>query len=47
LIFATFATLFFVPVVYSILRKAEFTCDEDEEFERQERRGPEGEQPSQ
>ncbi len=47
LIFATFATLFFVPVVYSILRKAGFTCDEDEEFERQERRGPEGEQPSQ
>jgi len=31
-------------VVYSILRKAEFTCDEDEEFERQERRGREGEQ---
>jgi len=47
LIFATFATLFFVPVVYSILRKAEFTCDEDEEFERQERRGREGEQPGQ
>src|SRR6266568_1446403 len=47
LVFATFATLFFVPVVYSILRKAEFTCDEDEEFERQERRGPEGEQPAQ
>src|SRR5881394_4087598 len=47
LIFATFATLFFVPVVYSILRKAEFTCDEDEEFERQERRGREGEQPTQ
>ncbi len=37
LIVATFATLFFVPVVYSMLRKAEFTCDEDEEFERQER----------
>src|SRR5205814_1678207 len=47
LIFATFATLFFVPVVYSILRKAEFTCDEDEEFERQEQRGREGEQPGQ
>src|SRR5437762_2823758 len=47
LIFATFATLFFVPVVYSILRKAEFTCDEDEEFQRQERRGREGEQPGQ
>src|SRR5881398_175377 len=38
LIVATFATLFFVPVVYSMLRKAEFTCDEDEEFERQEQR---------
>jgi len=37
LIVATFATLFFVPVVYSMLRRAEFTCDEDEEFERQER----------
>ena len=39
LIVATVATLFFVPVVYSALRKAEFTCDEDEEFERQEREG--------
>lgn len=37
LIVATFATLFFVPVVYSTLRKAEFACGEDEEFERQER----------
>jgi multidrug efflux pump subunit AcrB len=37
LIVATFATLFFVPVVYSTLRRAEFTCNEDEEFERQER----------
>jgi multidrug efflux pump subunit AcrB len=37
LIVATFATLFFVPVVYSMLRKAEFTCDEDEEFARQEK----------
>src|SRR5437762_10706200 len=37
LIVATFATLFFVPVVYSLLRKAEFTCDEDEEFARQEK----------
>jgi multidrug efflux pump subunit AcrB len=37
LIVATFATLFFVPVVYSMLRRAEFTCDEDEEFKRQER----------
>jgi multidrug efflux pump subunit AcrB len=38
LIVATFATLFFVPVVYSMLRKAEFTCDEDEEFEREEQK---------
>jgi multidrug efflux pump subunit AcrB len=37
LIVATFATLFFVPVVYSTLRKAQFTCDEDGEFERQEK----------
>jgi multidrug efflux pump subunit AcrB len=37
LIVATFATLFFVPVVYSMLRRAEFTCDEDEEFKRQEK----------
>jgi multidrug efflux pump subunit AcrB len=37
LIVATFATLFFVPVVYSTLRRAEFTCDADEEFERQEK----------
>ena len=37
LIVATFATLFFVPVVYSLLRKAELTCDEDEEFARQEK----------
>jgi multidrug efflux pump subunit AcrB len=37
LIVATFATLFFVPVVYSALRRAEFACDKDEEFERQER----------
>jgi multidrug efflux pump subunit AcrB len=37
LIVATFATLFFVPIVYSTLRRAEFTCDEGEEFERQER----------
>src|SRR5213596_1304135 len=36
LVFATFATLFFVPVVYSLLRKKEFTCDEDEQFARQE-----------
>jgi len=36
LLVATVATLFFVPVVYSLLRKKEFTCDEDEEFARQE-----------
>jgi len=41
-VFATFATLFFVPVVYSLLRKKEFVCDEDEEFEKQER-GEKGE----
>jgi len=36
LVVATVATLFFVPVVYSLLRKKEFTCDEDEQFARQE-----------
>jgi hypothetical protein len=36
---ATVTTLFFVPVVYSLLRKKEFTCDEDEEFARQEQGG--------
>jgi multidrug efflux pump subunit AcrB len=36
LLVATVTTLFFVPVVYSLLRKKEFTCDEDEEFARQE-----------
>ena len=36
LLVATVTTLFFVPVVYSLLRKKEFTCDEDEEFTRQE-----------
>jgi multidrug efflux pump subunit AcrB len=39
LIVATFATLYFVPVVYSLLRKAEFVCDEDEEFDRAENEG--------
>src|SRR6266567_1948010 len=39
LLVATVTTLFFVPVVYSLLRKKEFTCDEDEEFARQERGG--------
>jgi multidrug efflux pump subunit AcrB len=36
LLVATVATLFFVPVVYSLLRKKEFTCGEDEQFARQE-----------
>jgi len=36
LLVATVATLFFVPVVYSLLRKKEFTCDEDQQFARQE-----------
>src|SRR5438132_14209750 len=36
LVVATVATLFFVPVVFSLLRKKEFTCDEDEQFARQE-----------
>ncbi|MGB8352442.1 MAG: efflux RND transporter permease subunit [Chthoniobacteraceae bacterium] len=35
LIVATFATLFFVPVVYSILRRKEFAEDADEKFERE------------
>ncbi len=39
LIIATFATLYFVPVVYSLLRKGEFVCDEDEEFEKEEHQG--------
>src|SRR5437773_274602 len=36
LLVATITTVFFVPVVYSLLRKKEFTCDEDAEFARQE-----------
>src|SRR5580704_13231013 len=36
LLVATVTTLFFVPLVYSLLRKKEFTCDADEEFARQE-----------
>ena len=39
LLVATVTTLFFVPVVYSLLRKKEFTCDADEEFARQEHGG--------
>jgi multidrug efflux pump subunit AcrB len=45
LIVATITTLFFVPVVYSILRKKEFECDLDEKFER-EAEGKTGEQPA-
>jgi multidrug efflux pump subunit AcrB len=40
LLVATVTTLFFVPVVYSLLRKKEFICDEDEEFARQEHGNP-------
>ena len=39
LLVATVTTLFFVPVVYSLLRKKEFICNEDEEFARQEHGG--------
>jgi multidrug efflux pump subunit AcrB len=35
LIAATFATLFFVPVIYSLLRGREFARDRDELFERE------------
>jgi Cu/Ag efflux pump CusA len=41
LLVATFATLYFVPVVYTILRKGEFVCDEDEKFEEAENQGRE------
>jgi multidrug efflux pump subunit AcrB len=41
LLVATFATLFLVPVVYSILRKKEFECDRDEEFNREAEENPE------
>jgi multidrug efflux pump subunit AcrB len=43
LLLATVSTLFFVPVVYSILRKKEFECDADEKFERQAQGEPEPE----
>ena len=33
LLVATVTTLFFVPAMYSILRKKEFECDTDEKFE--------------
>jgi len=39
LIVATITTLFFVPAVYSILRKKEFECDADEEFEKEAEEG--------
>jgi multidrug efflux pump subunit AcrB len=35
LLVATVATLFFVPVIYSLLRKKEFSGDPDEQFERE------------
>jgi len=35
LLVATLATLFFVPVIYSMLRKKEFSGDADEEFEKE------------
>ncbi|MEI9892734.1 MAG: efflux RND transporter permease subunit [Chthoniobacter sp.] len=46
LIIATITTLFFVPVIYSVLRKKEFECDADEKFE-QEAKGEEPEEASQ
>ena len=39
LIIATITTLFFVPVIYSVLRKKEFECDQDEQFEREAHEG--------
>ncbi|HWB59729.1 MAG TPA: efflux RND transporter permease subunit, partial [Chthoniobacteraceae bacterium] len=46
LVFATFATLFFVPVVYSVLRRKEIGEDADEKFRREagetEETGPAG-----
>jgi len=38
LLVATVATLFFVPVIYSMLRKKEFAGDPDERFEREANR---------
>ena len=38
LLVATVATLFFVPVIYSLLRKKEFTGDPDEKFEQEANR---------
>jgi multidrug efflux pump subunit AcrB len=39
LLVATITTLFFVPVVYSVLRKKEFECDQDEKFEKEAHEG--------
>ncbi len=39
LLVATVATLFFVPVVYSVLRRRSFECDKDEQFEREAQEG--------
>jgi len=39
LLVATVATLFFVPVIYSMLRKKEFAGDPDEAFEKEANRG--------
>jgi multidrug efflux pump subunit AcrB len=38
LLVATVATLFFVPVIYSLLRKKEFSGDPDEQFEKEANR---------
>jgi multidrug efflux pump subunit AcrB len=38
LLVATVATLFFVPVIYSLLRKKDFSGDPDEQFEREANR---------
>ena len=45
LVVATITTLFFVPVMYSVLRKKDFECDLDEKFE-QEAEGKAGQQPA-
>ena len=46
LLVATFATLFFVPVVYSYLRRGDFTCDDDEQFEEEAKEGSREKQPA-
>jgi Cu/Ag efflux pump CusA len=35
LLVATMATLFFVPVIYSLLRKKDFEADPDAQFEKE------------